>query len=449
MALKETAPKLTEEQYEDNFKDMYPALTKAEAYLESSRCLYCYEAPCTVACPADIDVPAFIKKIATGNVKGSAREILVANPMGHSCARTCPVEVLCEGACVMNDLQRQPIDIDRLQRFATDYALEKKLKLFEPGADTGKRVAIIGGGPAGLSCAQYLRFQGHAVTVFEAKPLPGGLNTYGMADYKMKVQLSLDEVQMILDLGVDLKVNTRFGDDISFEELDQEFDAVFFGIGLGSTRKMAIPGENLKGVVEALDFIEALKIGSYQDVEMGRNVIVVGAGNTAIDCVTQAKRLGAESSTIVYRRSREEMPAYDYEYEIGKKDACEFRWLTSPVRVVGTDYVEGLECVKMELGDPDSSGRRVPQPIEGSEHILEADMIIYATGQEAWKDAIGKIPGVVMDGKRIQIDKETAQTGNPKVFAGGDCTNGGHDLVNAAAAGKLAAQGINDFLASH
>ena len=425
-----------------------PALTKAEAYLEASRCLYCYEAPCTIACPAEIDVPAFIKKIASGNVKGSAKEILSANPMGHSCARTCPVEVLCEGACVMNDLQRQPIDIDRLQRYATDYALKHDLKLLEPGSATGKKVAIIGGGPAGLSCAQYLRLDGHDVTIFEAKPLPGGLNTYGMAEYKMKVPLSLDEVQMILDLGVELKVNTRFGENLTYAHLDENYDAIFFGIGLGATRKLGIPGQDLDGVVEALDFIEAIKIGNYKDVQVGKRVIVVGAGNTAIDCVTQAKRLGAESSTIVYRRSRDEMPAYDYEYEIGKKDACEFRWLTSPIRVVGNDSVEGLECVKMELGAPDSSGRRVPQPVPGSEHVLEADMIIYATGQESRLDTVSLLPGVEMDGKKIKVNPQSGQSANPKVFAGGDCTNGGHDLVNAVAAGKVAARGISGYLKS-
>lgn len=448
MILKHSAPQLSESEYEKNFDDMYPPLTKAEAFLEASRCLYCYEAPCTIACPAEIDVPAFIKKIASGNVKGSAKEILSANPMGHSCARTCPVEVLCEGACVMNDLQRQPIDIDRLQRYATDYALKHDLKLLEPGPSTGKKVAIVGGGPAGLSCAQYLRLEGHDVSIFEAKALPGGLNTYGMAEYKMKVPLSLDEVQMILDLGVELKVNMKFGENLSFEDLDGNFDAIFFGVGLGATRKLGIPGQDLDGVVEALDFIEAIKIGEYKDVKVGKRVIVVGAGNTAIDCVTQAKRLGAESSTIVYRRSRDEMPAYDYEYEIGKKDACEFRWLTSPVRVVGDSSVEGLECVKMELGAPDDSGRRVPQPVSGSEHILEADMIIYATGQESRADTVSLIPGVEMDGKKIKVNPQSGQTGNPKVFAGGDCTNGGHDLVNAVAAGKVAARGISQYLKS-
>lgn len=446
MSLKNKAPKLSSEVYEENFSDYYPKLTNTEAFLEASRCLYCYEAPCIVACPTDINIPAFIKKIATGNVKGAAREILSENPMGHSCARTCPVEVLCEGVCVMNDLQHKPIDIDRLQRHATDYALEKNLKLFEAGPDTGKRVAIVGGGPAGLSAAQFLRIAGHAVTIFEARDKPGGLNTYGMADYKMKTQLSLDEVQMILDLGVELKTNTRFGTDVSFEDLDQQFDAIFFGIGLGSTRKLGIPGQDLYGVVEALDFIEDLKLNSYESVEVGRDVIVVGAGNTAIDCVTQAKRLGAESATIVYRRSAAEMSCYNYEYELGKSDGCEFRFLTSPVRVVGTERVEGLECVKVELGEPDSQGKRSMNVIEGSEHILPADMVIYATGQEHWKNLVEAVPGMEWNGKKIVINPANGQTGNRKVFAGGDCTTGGADLVNAAAAGKLAAKGIIELL---
>jgi len=444
--MKELAPRLSEQEYEDNFSEMHPALEHMEAYLEASRCLYCYDAPCTVACPTDIDVPSFIKKIASGNLKGSARVILSANPMGHSCARTCPVEVLCEGSCVLNDLQHQPIDIARLQRVATDYSLEKNLNLFQPGEDTGKKIAIVGGGPAGFTCAHYLRLKGHAVTVFEARSMPGGLNTYGMADYKMKIPDSLAEVQAILNLGVEFRGHSKFGENLHFEKLDQEFDAVFLGVGLSSTRKMDIPGQDLPGVVEALDFIEALKTGPYSEVEVGKRVIVVGAGNTAIDCVTQAKRLGAEVSTLIYRRSQSEMPAYDYEFEIGKADGCEFRWLTAPVKVLGTDCVEGLECVRMELGDADESGRRSPRPVPGSEHILPADMVIYATGQLGHTELANLIPGMQMQGKRIVINEATGQTGNPKVFAGGDCTNGGHDLVNATAAGKLAAAGIHDFL---
>jgi dihydropyrimidine dehydrogenase (NAD+) subunit PreT len=445
MSIKELAPRLSEAEYEANFSEMHPALEPMEAYLEASRCLYCYNAPCTVACPTDIDVPAFIKKIASGNLKGAARVILSANPMGHSCARTCPVEVLCEGSCVLDSLQHQPIDIARLQRVATDYSLEKNLNLFEAGANSGKKVAIVGGGPSGLTCAHYLRLQGHAVTVFEARSMPGGLNTYGMADYKMKIPDSLAEIQAILDLGVEFRGHSKFGKTLHFEKLDQGFDAVFLGVGLSSTRKMDIPGQDLPGVVEALDFIEALKTGPYSKVEVGKRVIVVGAGNTAIDCVTQAKRLGAKSSTLIYRRSQMEMPAYDYEFEIGKSDGCEFRWLTSPVKVVGNDCVEGLECVRMELGEADESGRRSAKPVPGSEHILPADMIIYATGQEGHTELTSLIPGLKMQGKRILIN-ESGQTGNPKVFAGGDCTNGGHDLVNATAAGKLAASGIHKFL---
>ena len=446
MSLKNKASKLSAEKYEENFSDYYPKLTDTEAFLEASRCLYCYEAPCIVACPTDIDIPTFIKKIASGNLKGAATEILSENPMGHSCARTCPVEVLCEGVCVMNDLQHKPIDIDRLQRHATDYALEKNLKLFEPGPDTGKKVAIVGGGPAGLSAAQYLRIAGHAVTIYEAKDKPGGLNTYGMADYKMKVQLSLDEVQMILDLGVELKTNTRFGTDVTFQDLDNEYDAIFFGIGLGATRKLGIPGQELNGVVEALEFIEDLKLNPYENVEVGKSVIVVGAGNTAIDCVTQAKRLGADKATIVYRRAAEDMSCYNYEYELGKSDGCEFRFLTSPVRVVGENCVEGLECVKVELGEPDEWGKRAMQIVEGSEFVLPADMIIYATGQEHWKNLVDLVPGMQWDGKKIIVNPDNGQTGNKKVFAGGDCTSGGADLVNAAAAGKLAAKGIIDLL---
>src|SRR5436190_11988586 len=298
---------LSEEQLAKNFAEIAPPLTNDAALLEANQCLYCHDAPCTIACPTHIVVPAFIKKIATGNLRGSARVILDANPFGHSCARACPVEVLCEGACVLNDRDEQPIKIALLQRHATDYVLDTKLKLFEAGKPTGKRVAIIGAGPAGLACARDLRRQGHAVTVLEAKPQPGGLNTYGIAEYKLKTDVALAEVQDILDLGVELKTGTTVA---SLDDLLAEYDAVFVGIGLGSTKRLGIPGEDLPGVVDALTFIEHLKTHPYRDTQVGQRVIVIGAGNTAIDAVTQAKRLGAATATIVYRRGETDIPRY-------------------------------------------------------------------------------------------------------------------------------------------
>jgi glutamate synthase (NADPH/NADH) small chain len=430
---------LSDEQLAQNFADIAPPLTADAAILEANTCLFCYDAPCTHACPTHIDVPAFIKKIATGNLRGSARVILDANPMGHSCARACPVEVLCEGACVLNERDEKPIKIALLQRHATDHALEHHLRLFEPGAPNGKHVAVVGAGPAGLSCAQDLRRWGYAVTVFEAKEQPGGLNTYGIAEYKMRSPTALAEVQMILELGAELRTGVVVGRDVAFDQLEQEFDAVFVGVGLGATRRLDIPGEDLLEVHEALAFIEHLKTHPYRATPVGRHVAVIGAGNTAIDAVTQAKRLGAERATIVYRRGREDMPAFDYEYELAKRDGCEFRFHTAPKRIVGTDRVTGVECVRTEPGDPGPDGRRRPVEIAGSTHVIECDMVIKALGQVVRED-VARAAGLTLDNERMMSTKRN-------VFVGGDCANGGAEIVNAAAEGKRAAAAIHEYLA--
>ena len=394
---------LTDEQLAANFADIAPPLTNDAALLEANKCLFCHDAPCTIACPTHIDVPAFIKKIATGNLRGSARVILDPNPFGHSCARACPVEVLCEGACVLNDRDEAPIKIALLQRHATDRVLEHGWKLFAPGPPTDKRVAIVGAGPAGLACARDLRRCGHAVTVFEAKPQPGGLNTYGIAEYKLKADVALAEVQDILDLGIELKTGVTV---TSIATLLEKFDVVFVGVGLGSTKQLGIPGEELPGVIDALTFIEHLKTHPYRETPVGRHVVVIGAGNTAIDAVTQAKRLGAASATIVYRRGEADMSAYHYEYELAKQDGCGFRFDAAPQRIVGNGAVAGLEL---------TSGETIP-----------CDMIIVAIGQRARTEL--KVPS------------------DPRVFTGGDCANGGAEIVNAAAEGVTAAKRIHEFL---
>ncbi len=431
-------PPLPAEELEGRFADIAPPLTPDAALLEASKCLFCYDAPCTHACPTHIDVPAFIKKIETDNLRGSARVILDANPMGHSCARACPVEVLCEGACVLNARDEQPIKIALLQRHATDYALEHRLRLFEPGRANGKSVAIVGAGPAGLSCAQDLRRLGYAVTVYEANAKPGGLNTYGIAEYKMRPATALAEVEMIIDLGVDIKTGVMVGRDFPFTDLERDFDAVLIAVGLGATRGLGLPGEDLPGVFEALAFIEHLKTHPYAETRVGRRVVVIGAGNTAIDAVTQAKRLGAEHATIVYRRGRGEMPAYDYEYELAQRDGCEFRFSTAPKRVVGEEWVTGLECVRTEPGPPGPDGRRRPVEVPGSELVIPCDMVIKAVGQ-APRSEFAKNAGLVLEGDRLRSEK-------PHVFVGGDCMSGGAEIVNAAADGKKAAREIDEFL---
>lgn len=432
------APPLRPDALERNFAEIAPPLTPDAAIVEATACLYCYDAPCTIACPTRIDVPAFIKKIATGNLRGAARVILDANPMGHSCARACPVEVLCEGACVLNARDEQPIKIALLQRHATDYALAKQLRLFEPGPPNGGKVAIVGAGPAGLSCAQDLRRLGYAVTVFEAKARPGGLNTYGIAEYKMRPPVSLDEVKMILDLGVELRTGVTIGRDVPFERLEREYDAVFVGIGLGATSRLNIPGEDLPGVYEALAFIEHLKTHPYAETRVGRRVVVIGAGNTAIDAVTQARRLGAQRATIVYRRGPEEMPAYHYEYELAKRDGCEFRFFTVPKRIIGTDRVTGIECARAELGPPDPDGRRHPVEVAGSTHVIECDMVLEALGQTPHTELTRAAGLAARNGRLVST--------RPNVFVGGDCANGGAEIVNAAAEGKQAARAIHEYL---
>jgi len=404
------ATALSDEQLAENFAEIAPPLTPDAALLEANTCLFCYDAPCTIACPTHIDVPAFIRKIVTGNLRGSARVILEANPFGHSCARACPVEVLCEGACVLNDRDERPIKIALLQRHATDSVLGRGVRLFEPGPTNGKRVVIVGAGPAGLSCARDLRRHGYGVTVFEAKEQPGGLNTYGIAEYKMTPAVALAEIQDILDLGVELRTGVVVGRDLTFDTLLRDYDAVFVGIGLGLTGRLGIPGETLTGVIDALTFIAQLKSQPYGRTRVGRRVVVVGAGNTAIDAVTQAKRLGAEEATIVYRRGERDMPCFRYEYELAKRDGCAFRFHARPLRILGDGRVAGLEV-------------HTPSGPE----VIACDMVITALGQTV-------------------RDEFQVPEGNPKIFTGGDYASGGAEIVNAAAEGVRAAARIHRFL---
>ena len=324
--------------------------------------------------------------------------------------------------------------------------MKNDVRLFERKPDNGKKVAVIGAGPSGLSCAHNLSRMGYQVTVFEGKDLGGGLNTFGLADYKITTEFALQEVEFVTELGgIEIKYNTWIGRDVQINDIINEYDGVYIGAGLGTTPKLRVPGEELDGVVDAIEFIEDLKRGPYQKIDVGSTVAVVGAGNTAIDAATQAKRLGAEKVYIVYRRTQKEMPAYEYEYGLALKDECEFLWQTNPTRIVGEDHVTGLELIRMELGEPDSSGRRVPAPVQGSEFILPVDMVIKALGQKPYESFLGSIPDLRLEWGRVVVNS-AMQTSVPKLFAGGDCINGGKETVNAVQDGKMAAFGIHKMI---
>ena len=429
-----------------NFSDLVPALTPDEAIAESARCLFCFDAPCTRACPTHIDVPRFIRQIMHHNPLGAAETILDANIFGGSCARACPTEVLCEGACVDNTLLKSPVQIGRLQRSATDSADRANVKFHEAGPDTGKRVAIVGAGPAGLTCAHELRKRGHAVTLFEARDMPGGINTYGIAAYKYRTEFALSEANRVLAIGgIDLRLNSPVTGP-KLAELLRDYDAVFLAIGLGRTAALGIPGEDLPGVWEALDFVFQTHTKPLDQCECGRRVVVIGGGNTAVDVATAAVRLEAQVVTIAYRRGEADMPAFAYEYELTKSDAIDWEFFAAPQRIIaGPDgKASAVEFLRTRLS---GTGRDAKlEMVAGSEFRIECDMVVKALGQVALTEFLSAVPGLKVQSGRVLVDSQTGATGVDRLFAGGDCVSKGAEVVDAVQDGKIAAAGIHECL---
>ena len=422
--------RLSKAEVDENFADLHPPLSRPEALIEADRCYFCYDAPCTTACPTGIDIPAFIQKIRSDNVRGSAQTILDENIMGGMCARVCPTEILCEEACVRNTHEEKPVEIGLLQRYATDPVFESSAQLFTRAAPSGKKVAIVGGGPAGLSCAHRLAVLGHDSVVFNRDGKPGGLNEYGIAAYKTVDDFAQKEVEYILSIGgIELRNNVALGDDLKLDDLLEDYDAVFLGIGLAGSNSLGIEGEELDGVVNATEYIAELRQAENKtELPVGRNVVVIGGGMTAIDVAVQSKRLGAEQVHMVYRRGPEQMSASAFEQALAQTSGVAIHHWASPARIVGDGQVSAVEFDRAS----DEEGLR-----------LEADVVFKAIGQKLRGDGLDTLQ---QQSGRFVVDDDQ-KTSMDRVWAGGDCVVGGDDLtVSAVQHGKVAAIAIDRYL---
>ena len=429
-------------QYTDNFSDAHPPLSAMQALIEAERCYYCYDAPCVNACPTGIDIPSFIRRIGEDNLRGAAKAILEANVFGGMCARVCPTEVLCEQACVRNTSEDKPVEIGMLQRHATDaYFRSPGTPMFTRSEPTGKRIAVIGAGPAGLACAHRLAMLGHEVTVFEAKPKPGGLNEYGLATYKTVDGFAQQEIAWLLSIGgIELRYGQALGDQVWLSKLSLVYDAVFLGLGLGGVNALGLAAEASPGVGNAVEFIAGLRQASdLAAVPVGRRVVVIGGGMTAVDAAVQSRKLGAEEVTIVYRRDQPRMPASTYEQEWALRNGVTIRtW--SVLKALDTSLGHVQSATFAEVGDV--NGRL---EMTGKHWSLDADTVLKAIGQTLVL-ADPTAATLALRAGRIAVDAE-GRTSLVKVWAGGDCTYGGRDLtVEAVEHGKIAAYSIDRAL---
>ncbi len=431
----------SEAEFKKNFKQKKALMNDTEAFYESSRCLFCYDAPCIQACPTHIDIPLFIKQIHTDNVTGSAKTIFDANWLGNACGVVCPTGVLCEGACVYNHQDVPPIQIGRLQNYATHKIINSDKEIFKTGASNGKRIAIIGSGPAGIACACELRTLGYDVDIFEAKEQPTGLVLHGVAPYKITNEEVLEEIMYLQkQLGFNIKYNSEITSKQQLKDLESDYNAIFLGVGLGKTATLNMEGEDKENVIGAVEFIEELRLKHHQ-IKIPNKVVVIGGGNTAMDAASESARMGARKTVLAYRKSKDDMGAYDFEYDLAIGAGVDSLFNVTPIAIVGNKKVEGVKFAKTEMIDGKLHTKK------NNVFIVKCDMVIKATGQAKQGSLYELIDDLEIDHKtRIKVNETTFQTSNPKYFAGGDAINGGAEVVNAAYDGKMAAQGMHQWL---